>query len=95
MRVLLAEGSTLFRQGLRTLLGTQPGIEVVGEAADSWETVTETRRLVPDLVILEIGTPSPPGLDHLGQIIRDAPEASPVGRKTSGRRSSEAPAASF
>jgi DNA-binding NarL/FixJ family response regulator len=85
MRVLLAEGSTLFRQGLRTLLGTQPDIEVVGEAADSWETVAETRRLVPDLVILEIGTPSPPGLDHLGQIIRDAPEAKVLVLADSGR----------
>ena len=75
MRILLAEGSTQFRQGLRTLLGTQPDIDVVGEAADSWEAVAETRRLMPDLVILEMGTPLSAGLDHLSQIRADAPEA--------------------
>ena len=85
MRVLLAEGSTLFRQSLRTLLRTQPDIEVVGEAADSWEAVAETRRLMPDLVILEIGTPSPPGLDHLSQIMEDAPEAKVLVLTDSGR----------
>ena len=85
MRILLAEGSTQFRQGLRTLLGTQPDIDVVGEAADSWEAVVETRRLVPDLVILEIGAPSSPGLDHLSQIRADAPEARVLVLTDSGR----------
>lgn len=75
MRILLAEDSTLFRQGLRTLLMMQPEIEVVAEAADGWEAVTEARRLSPDLVILGIGTPSSPGLDHLKQIREDAPDA--------------------
>ena len=74
MRVLLAEGSTLFRQGLRTLLRTQPDIDVVGEATDGWEAVTESRRLMPDLVILDIGTTSSSGLDHLSQVTEDAPE---------------------
>ena len=85
MRVLLAEGSTLFRQGLRTLLKTQPDIEVVGEAADGWEAVIESRRLLPDLVILEIGTPSSPGLGHMSQIMEDAPEAKVLVLTDSGR----------
>ena len=85
MRVLLAEGSTLFRQGLRTLLRTRPEIEVVGEAVDSWEAVVEARRLLPDLVILEIGTPSSPGLDHLSQILEDAPRARVLVLTDSGR----------
>ena len=85
MRILLAEGSTQFRQGLRTLLGTQPDIDVVGEAADSWEAVAETRRLMPDLVILEMGTPLSAGLDHLSRIRADAPEARVLVLTDSGR----------
>ena len=73
MRVLLAGTGTLFRQGLRTLLKAQPEIEVLGEAADSWEAVLETRRLAPDLLILEIDPPLASGLEHIGRIREDAP----------------------
>ena len=85
MRVLLAEGSTLFGQGLRTLLRTQPDIEVVCEVADNWEAVVESRRLLPDLVILEIGAPSSLGLNHLSQIVKDAPETKVLVLTDSGR----------
>jgi two-component system nitrate/nitrite response regulator NarL len=73
MRVLLAGSSTLFRQGLRTLLKVRPEIEVLGEAVDSWEAVVETRRLAPDLLILEIDPPLASGLEHIGRIREDAP----------------------
>jgi DNA-binding NarL/FixJ family response regulator len=85
MRVLLAEGSTLFGQALHTLLRARPDIDVVGEATDGWEAVTESRRLTPDLVILELGIPSSPGLDHLSQIKEDAPETRVLVLTDSGR----------
>jgi len=73
MKVLLAGRGTLFRQGLRTLLKARPDIEVLGEAADSWEAVVETRRLSPDLLILEIDPPLAAGLEHAGRIRQVAP----------------------
>ncbi|MBI4267247.1 MAG: response regulator transcription factor [Chloroflexi bacterium] len=73
MRVLLADNHTLFRQGLMRLLSTESDISVVGEASDGWAAVTETRRLNPDLVILEVRMPEGNGLETLKKIREDAP----------------------
>jgi DNA-binding NarL/FixJ family response regulator len=73
MKILLAGNSTLFRRGLRTLLEAQPEIEVLGEAADSWEAVVETRRLAPDLLILEMNSPLTSDLEQIGRVLIDAP----------------------
>ncbi len=53
MRILVVDNNILFRQGLMKLLTTQSDITVVGEAADSWEAVIESRKLNPDLVLIE------------------------------------------
>ncbi len=73
-RVLVVDNHTLFRQGLMKLLSTQPDIRVVGEAADSWEAVTEIRRLNPDLVLLELRMPQGNGLEALRKIREEAPD---------------------
>lgn len=75
----------MFRQSLRALLNVQPDIEVLGEAADSWEAVVETRRLMPDLLILEIALPFPSGLEHLSRIREDAPGTKVLVLTDSGR----------
>jgi two-component system nitrate/nitrite response regulator NarL len=85
MRVLLAGSGTLFRQGLRTLLKAQPEIEVLGEAADSWEAVVETRRLAPDLLIVEIDPPLASGLKHISRIRQDVPTTKVLLLTDSGR----------
>ena len=69
----MAGGNTLFRQGLKTLLGVRPDIEVVGEAADDWEAVMGARTLEPDIVIIEISMPLTTSLDHLSRIKEDVP----------------------
>ncbi|MFC2071148.1 response regulator [Chloroflexota bacterium] len=74
MRVMLVDNNTLFRQGLIKLLSTQPDITVVGEAADSWEAVIETRRLNPDLILFEPHMPSGNGLESLRKIREEAPD---------------------
>ncbi len=74
MRVLVVDNHTLFRQGLMKLLSTQPDISVVGEAADSWEAVIETRRLNPDLVLVEPRMTWGNGLEALRKIREEAPD---------------------
>jgi DNA-binding NarL/FixJ family response regulator len=55
IRVFIADGSLLFRSGLRVLLSSEPDMTVVGEAAELTETVHETRLSKPDLLVLDVG----------------------------------------
>jgi len=62
IRVLLADDQALVRAGFRALLDAEDGVEVVGEAADGDEAVTAIRRLVPDVVLMDIRMPGTDGL---------------------------------
>ena len=55
--VLIVDDQELVRTGLRTILGHQEGIEVVGEAADGRQAVDEARRLFPDVVLMDVQMP--------------------------------------
>ena len=57
IRVLLAEGQTEARLALREYLKGQPGLDVVGEAADCNELVAQTEAIRPDLVLLDWDLP--------------------------------------
>ena len=57
LRVLVAEDHYLMREGTRRLLAEVPGVEVVGEAADYDSVISETRRLRPDVVLMDIKMP--------------------------------------
>ena len=72
IRVLIADDQALVRAGFRALLEAEEGIEVVGEAADGAEAVSLARRLVPDLVLMDIRMPGMNGLEANRQIARDA-----------------------
>ena len=71
IRVLLADDQSLVRAGFRALLDAQPGIEVVGEAADGEETIDKVRGLGPDLVLLDIRMPVLDGPAALRRISDD------------------------
>lgn len=59
IRVLIADDHAVVRAGLRMLIGAQPDMEVVGEAADGPETVLRTRAVKPDVVVLDFSMPGP------------------------------------
>ncbi|MEU6172130.1 response regulator transcription factor [Streptantibioticus parmotrematis] len=70
-RVLLADDQLLVRAGFRALLDAQPDIEVVGEAADGGEALTQTVRLTPDVVLMDIRMPVLDGLAATRRITAD------------------------
>lgn len=57
IRVLLVDDQGLFREGLRTLLSVQPGLEVVGEAANGEEAVQRVEALQPQVVLMDLRMP--------------------------------------
>jgi DNA-binding NarL/FixJ family response regulator len=63
IRVLVADDHAVVREGLRTFLGLQDGIEVVGEAGDGHAAVVAAERLDPDVVLMDLVMP---GLDGVG-----------------------------
>ena len=70
VRIFLADDHTLVRQGLRRILESHPGWEVVGEAADGQEAVRQVLDLKPDLVIMDLAMPRLNGIDATQQIVR-------------------------
>ncbi len=61
-RVIIADDHELARLGLRTMLAPEPDLEVVGEAATGREAIDLTRKLEPDLVLMDIRMPDVDGL---------------------------------
>jgi DNA-binding NarL/FixJ family response regulator len=74
-RILIADDHAVYRRGLRSLLESQPGWEVCGEAADGREAVEQTELLEPDIVVLDISMPELSGLEAARQILKVHPAA--------------------
>ena len=69
VRVLIADDQHLVRTGFRMILETEPGIEVIGEAATGREAVTIARELRPDVVLMDIRMPEIDGIEATRQIL--------------------------
>src|SRR4028119_1310338 len=72
-RVPLADDHDVVRQGFRLVLGTQPDIEVVGEAPNGREAVELARRLLPDLVLMDVTMPVMGGLEATRRLKAEMP----------------------
>ena len=57
IRVLIADDHGIVREGLRAVLGAEPDIEVVGEAATGKEVVERAAKLRPDVILMDIQMP--------------------------------------
>ena len=73
IRVLLADDHSVLRAGLIALLEAEPGIEVVGEAADGFECIDKAMALAPDVILMDINMPRCGGLDALVTIHQRLP----------------------
>jgi len=74
LRILLADDHAIFREGLKSLVDTQPDMSVIVEAADgrtAWRLATE---LHPDVVILDVTMPEMGGAEATRLIRRDCPD---------------------
>ena len=66
--VLIVDDHAVVRQGLRTFLGLQDEIDVVGEARNGAEGVEQTRRLLPDVVLMDLEMPEMDGIEATRQV---------------------------
>jgi DNA-binding NarL/FixJ family response regulator len=70
IRVLLADDHTLVRAGIRGLVESLPGFEVVGEAGDGHEALRFAETMRPDIVLLDIGMPGLNGLETAARLAK-------------------------
>jgi DNA-binding NarL/FixJ family response regulator len=74
VRVLLADDHTLVRAGLRKLLESIDGMEVVGEAGDGLQLLEMVEKLHPQVVLMDIAMPGLNGLEATGRLIKAWPD---------------------
>jgi DNA-binding NarL/FixJ family response regulator len=72
--VFVADDHAILRDGLATLLGAHPDMEVVGTAANGREAVAEVLRLAPRVAIIDISMPELDGIEAARQILAGNPE---------------------
>lgn len=75
IRVLLVEDHTLVRAGIRSLLNSVRGIDVVGEAGNGREGLKLVRKLEPDVVLMDISMPELNGMEATARITKSHPQA--------------------
>ncbi|MFB7025401.1 MULTISPECIES: response regulator [unclassified Streptomyces] len=86
IRVVIADDEPLIRAGIRMILISDPGIQVVGEAADGRAAVEAARAHAADVVLLDIQMPVLDGLSALPELRRAAPAARVIILTTFGER---------
>ncbi|MEV1011645.1 response regulator transcription factor [Streptomyces sp. NPDC049881] len=73
VRLLIADDQELIRTGFRLFLGTQEDMEVVGEAADGHEALTQAAALRPDVVLMDIRMPRMDGVEATSRLTAAGP----------------------
>ena len=71
LRIVLTDDHPVVRAGLRMLLESQPGWEVVAESADAETAARQVRGHKPDVLVLDLTMPGRPTLDVVTQVRRD------------------------
>lgn len=74
IRIVVADDHTIVREGVRLLLDAQADMEVVGEAADGQQALTQVRKLKPDIALIDISMPVLNGLEATRAIKYEFPQ---------------------
>lgn len=75
IRVLITDDHAVVREGLRALIISEPGLEVIGEATNGVEAVEKAKSLRPDVILLDLMMPRKNGIEAIADIKADDPEA--------------------
>jgi NarL family two-component system response regulator LiaR len=75
IRILIADDHAIVREGLRGLIASERGMELVGEAENGVDAVSKARTLQPDVILLDLVMPRKGGLEAIEEIKRDNPDA--------------------
>ena len=73
IKVLVADDHTILRQGIKSLLDNQEGIEVIGEAKDGREALRIIEETLPDVILMDIAMPGLNGLEATRRIKKKFP----------------------
>ena len=73
-RLIIAEDHTILREGLRSLLSSDPDLDIVGEAQDGQEAIRCVEKLKPSLVLMDLSMPRMSGMDAIKEIKKRSPD---------------------
>jgi DNA-binding NarL/FixJ family response regulator len=79
MKILIADDHKIMRDGLRAILEKDSRMTIVGEASDGHEAVALARKLMPNVVVMDITMPGLNGIDATRQIVAEMPQTKVIG----------------
>jgi two-component system, NarL family, response regulator LiaR len=75
IKVFIADDHLIVREGIKALLSTEDGIDVIGDAGDGKRAVDEVARLNPDVILMDLLMPGMDGIEAIGHIKNSQPDA--------------------